>query len=1102
MVGGTPASRSARVSGLVQSRLRRGETVRELSPDAAFPSFDPIGTYFIDALDGWPDAAFQGLEAAPGAGAGARWLVSADVASLSLRASAWLLALPGPADTICLPGVGPATPDPEELREAIAPGHPVDAAWSDWFAALPQDASRWPKLERRLADISEGADHLQVAALLESLLMGPPDDPRRGSWLLRLGAARRETALLPEARLALEEAFRASSGQAWLRARVLAEMALLAGSEGTPDLAESRFEEALEALASGEDSERARILLKWGRWRARAGDLPGAETLLLKAAEAARAAVDLAQESRARLDLAETFLAEGQVERAQWILADLREEAGSRMLSLGERAGIEIALAGALRELGRADASSGIALRSRLAAALSGDPATLAAATRAVVMARVDSGNPSRAAALLRRERTFLKEICPRELAALRLAVRTRIGGTASLRRALAAAIGDPARWKSGGAAAGWHATAIRAAREAGDRKDLSGSLEAASNQLQGAHPRSTEEWELSVESTAAHLVLGSGPEVKEEARRLAIRLEGTTLLRLRARLALARAGFAMREGDLGQVRTLLGETDAVLPAEGLPFERAVLAGLESRRFAQTGSMEESLALRSRAVELFRTAGAVSREESVIREMRASPVVPSSPPPAAGLLGGFFAALGGRDFDSLPARALDWLVQALGAEGGALVLADSFREGSLAEAAGKSQASQRALKRAREVASGTFAEPGGPADPLTSVALHFGRENLGAACLAGLHGEEPRALLRSLAGALASRFFEAFEWRSHVRRLEFLEQENRRLHEAAARPGEPPMLASDSPAMKALLAQARRIASGSSSVLILGEDGSGKSRLAEFIHRESARAGEPLVVLNCAALPHGLMEAEMFGIEPEGGSGAAARPGTFELAHRGTLFLDEIGDLDLSLQARLLRVLETGEIRRVGGRDVLRSDVRMISATHRNLKRMVQEGSFREDLYSRISLSILELPPLRERRAEIVGLAEQLLTELAAGMKVARPELTPAFREFLLARAWPGNIRELRNELTRAILLEPGRPLAPPAGWNAPSAAPSADLKGEVAGREVAVLREALEANRWNQSLTARQLGISEQAVRYKMRKHGIRRPLESSEGR
>jgi two-component system, NtrC family, response regulator AtoC len=309
----------------------------------------------------------------------------------------------------------------------------------------------------------------------------------------------------------------------------------------------------------------------------------------------------------------------------------------------------------------------------------------------------------------------------------------------------------------------------------------------------------------------------------------------------------------------------------------------------------------------------------------------------------------------------------------------------------------------------------------------------------------------------------------------------------------------PGVVVSD-PAMAQVFDNVRRVAPMETTVLLLGETGVGKEVVAEQIHRQGPRASGPFVRLNCGSLPESLLEAELFGHERGAFTGADRRKaGYFETASGGTLFLDEVGELGASMQTRLLRVLEDGKFMRVGGREEIASDLRVIAATNRELERDVRIGRFRQDLYFRLAAFIIRLPPLRERPSEIELFAELFARQFGGRMK--RPKLRIAADAMAALRAhdWPGNVRELRNAIEHAVVLaEDGvvtaQRLPDSVRGEHKAAVASAGMRGQVADIERRAIEDALEAEDGNQTRAARRLGISRRALLYKLDKYDLKR--------
>jgi two-component system nitrogen regulation response regulator NtrX len=330
-------------------------------------------------------------------------------------------------------------------------------------------------------------------------------------------------------------------------------------------------------------------------------------------------------------------------------------------------------------------------------------------------------------------------------------------------------------------------------------------------------------------------------------------------------------------------------------------------------------------------------------------------------------------------------------------------------------------------------------------------------------------------------------------------RLARLEEENRDLRRRLGRH----QLVWSGAAMQKVMAQVERVAASETRVCILGETGTGKELVARTVHEKSARHAGPFVTLNCAAVPAELMESELFGHEKGAFTGAAARhTGKFEQAHRGTLFLDEIGDMPLAMQAKLLRVLEEGEIERVGGDRPIAVDVRIVVATHRNLEEQVRQNNFRQDLFHRVYVFPLVLPPLRERREEIPALAAHFAGQVAEQNGWKQKVFAQEALEELAGYAWPGNVRELRNVVERVLLLAADDTvdattvrLALPQA-TAGSAAVGSTGSGPLAERAEAFEREVLLAelkrHHHHMTNTAKALGLERSHLYKKCQQLGI----------
>jgi two-component system response regulator FlrC len=322
----------------------------------------------------------------------------------------------------------------------------------------------------------------------------------------------------------------------------------------------------------------------------------------------------------------------------------------------------------------------------------------------------------------------------------------------------------------------------------------------------------------------------------------------------------------------------------------------------------------------------------------------------------------------------------------------------------------------------------------------------------------------------------------------------------------------------ESPQWRQVLTQATQVAATETTVLLLGESGTGKEVVARFLHRASPRSNGPFVALNCAALPEQLLEAELFGYERGAFTGATqSKPGQLEQAAGGTLFLDEVAEMSPSAQAKFLRVLQEREFKRLGGTRTLRTDARVVAATNRDLQRAMVQGQFREDLYYRLNVFAIGLPPLRDRRDDILPLSEAFLTELGRGLGRPPGGISREARQVLVQYHWPGNVRELRNILERAAILcdgglitaehlalnvspppirSPGPPLASVATELAAAAAPAAPVRpssaGDLSTMERAMIEQALQSAHFNKSKAAKTLGLTRKQLYVRMRKYGF----------
>ena len=394
------------------------------------------------------------------------------------------------------------------------------------------------------------------------------------------------------------------------------------------------------------------------------------------------------------------------------------------------------------------------------------------------------------------------------------------------------------------------------------------------------------------------------------------------------------------------------------------------------------------------------------------------------------------------------------------------------------------------------------------------VPLNLGRERIGsvllasrqAHCFTRSHGRDLLLIAELVAVALA-----------HERLATNLATESRRTAEAHARAQlleqRVQVLAEElegftrhrvlgiSRPWRDVLAQATKVAPTDTTVLLTGESGTGKEVVARFVHRGSARKDGPFVALNCAALPEQLLESELFGHERGAFTGAqATRAGRIEQAAGGVLFLDEVGEMSASVQAKFLRVLQEREYQRLGGLRTLRADVRVLAATNRDLKAAIARGMFREDLYYRLAVFDIELPPLRERAEDIPVMVDAFLEEIARNVGRPAAGISAPARKLLAAYRWPGNVRELRNVLERAVILSEGGligiehlPLTlSSTSYEAMASAPASPSPASLPDTEREMILQALERSGDNKSKAARMLGLTRAQLHSRIEKYGI----------
>ncbi|HWG57442.1 MAG TPA: sigma-54 dependent transcriptional regulator [Candidatus Acidoferrales bacterium] len=330
-----------------------------------------------------------------------------------------------------------------------------------------------------------------------------------------------------------------------------------------------------------------------------------------------------------------------------------------------------------------------------------------------------------------------------------------------------------------------------------------------------------------------------------------------------------------------------------------------------------------------------------------------------------------------------------------------------------------------------------------------------------------------------------------------------LREENRSLREALGQKYKYDNIVAGSEKMQAVLAMVERVAATNVTVLLGGESGVGKDLIARAIHQHSSRASGPFVKINSTAIPENLLESELFGYEKGAFSGAiSSKPGKFELADKGTLFLDEIGDVPAATQVKLLRVIQEREFERLGGTKTIKVDIRLIAATNRDLRAALEDGTFREDLYYRLNVVAIDIPPLREHKEDLDPLANFFLAKYAGEQGKPVKSITPAALQLLMDFHWPGNVRELENVIQRGVTLSSTATLdaqdihldrAPTRATR--ESAPVLPEGSTLESWEDEIIREALRRAGGNKSQAARALGLSRNALRYRLSKLGVPDP-------
>ena len=635
----------------------------------------------------------------------------------------------------------------------------------------------------------------------------------------------------------------------------------------------------------------------------------------------------------------------------------------------------------------------------------------------------------------------------------------------------------------------------------------------------------------LSIVAGRAALRLGQPEQAEAHAKTIERWLERNhwpyvqaQLFQLQAEIAFIRQkaddGFRLGQESL--------DAYAALPA---PPDRAA-AALDLAQFAPAGERGAEVVrwLEIAATTFERIGDRRGRERALARLVERLKTTEVAPAPAGGdrgLLERVSWLLNSlADVRELTQRAMRMVVEQLGAERGVLLLFDRetgqlnvMAEHGAVDAKVRGQAmrfSRRVVQRVTESGGAVLIEDA-PSDPrgvsdsvrdlqlrsIVCVPLFLGGAVIGAVYLdsreAHHFGEEERGLLEGFAHLMAIAI-ETARGHEEIERMKTrLEGENLSLRQEVGSRFQYQNLIGSSSEMRRVLALIEPAGQARSTVLITGENGTGKELVARILHHSGQRRKGPFVSVNCGAIPQTLVESELFGILSNVATQVRAREGRFQQADGGTLFLDEIGEMPPAQQVALLAAIANREVTPVGGSRPIPVDVRIVAATNRNLRRLVEEQRFREDLYYRLAVIEIEIPPLRERKADIPALARHFIQHFASSQKREVPKLSPDFMAVLMQSDWPGNVRELQNYIERVVAMNPGpvvRPDPLPRDLQERSVAPrharGRGLVATVGEVERRMVSEALQRAGGNQSQAARYLGLTEQSLRYRLRKYGL----------